>query len=361
MKNKILSTLVTFIAIGTLITGCGSTLKNEYISIEKYKGLEITELKPVEITDERVDAEIERLQHAHGQSTEVTDRPAEMGDTVILDFNGLKNGEPFEGNYAEGYTIMLGAGPITPGFDEAIVGHEVGEFTIEVTFPANYHMTELAGEPVTFDINLHSITAPGLPELNDDFAKEVSSTATTMDELRAEIKASHVDSSEASVRKELNEAIWEALAENTTIKKLPEDRVEQIKKQLWEHYESAAQAYELSIEAFLNDHMQTDKETLDAELQAEAEKRVLKELSATLIADKEKLVPSDEEYVEKMETAARENGFATAKDFANEHGEDFVKNIVLQEIVANFLLDHATMIPESETTATPTATVTPQQ
>ena len=353
MKNKILATLAIIGLTATLTTGCGA-INNDYISIKQYKGLEVVEVPSVEITDERIDEEIELLQQAHSTLIEVTDRSAKLGDTVVLDFKGLKDGEPFDGSDATEYTMMLGSSNLTPSFDEAIVGHEVGEFEIEVQFPINYHYEELAGETAVFEINLRNIETHDAPALDDDFAQSVSPTAKTMDELRAEIKNTHTENAQSNISQKQDEAIWDALAEQTTVKKYPQDRIDEIKKQLLRHYEETAIAYDIRLEVFIQDYMHTTKEELDVTLQEEAEKRVLKELSASLIAEKEKLIPSEEFLDEQLDELAGEYGFANGKDFAREHSEEFVKTIVSQRLVSAFLLDHAKLVPETQSTATPT-------
>lgn len=156
-----------------LVFKAAVTVKPE-VEISDYKGLEVTK-KSTEVTDEDVDAEIKKVQDRNSRLVTVEDRAAESGDVAVIDFEGFVDGVAFEGGKAEHYSLNLGAGQFIPGFEEQIVGHNIGEeFDITVTFPEDYQAEELAGKEAVFKIKLHELKKRELPEVDDEFVKDVS-------------------------------------------------------------------------------------------------------------------------------------------------------------------------------------------
>ena len=149
------------------------TVKPE-VEVEGYKGIEAEKVEYT-VTDEDVDAEIAKLQKRAGTTISVEDRPAQMGDNVVFDFEGFIDGVAFEGGKGEEFPLTLGSNQFIPGFEEQIAGHAIGEdFDVNVSFPENYHVDELKGKPAVFKCKIHQIKAVELPELDDEFAKDVS-------------------------------------------------------------------------------------------------------------------------------------------------------------------------------------------
>ena len=157
------------------------------VKIEGYKGLSVEKAEPV-ITDEDVEHELHHVQERNSRSVKVEDRPAEMGDSVVFDFEGFCDGVPFDGGKAENFDLKLGSSQFIPGFEEGMVGHSIGEeFDVNVVFPEEYHAENLAGKPAVFKVKIHEIKATELPELNDEFAKDVSEF-DTLDEYKEDIR-----------------------------------------------------------------------------------------------------------------------------------------------------------------------------
>ncbi len=156
--------------------------------IKDYKGIEYTPVS-LEVTPEDIDEEIKKVQKRNSRLVTVEDRPAENEDVAVIDFKGLLDGVPFDGGTAENYSLTLGSGAFIPGFEEQVVGHKAGEeFTIDVTFPEDYQADELKGKAVQFEIKLHEIKAHELPEVDEEFVKDVSEF-DTVDDYRADLKA----------------------------------------------------------------------------------------------------------------------------------------------------------------------------
>ena len=166
---------------------CDVTVKPE-VELGQYKGLTVEKVS-AEVTDTDVMLELEKVQRQNARKVEVTDRAAQLGDIANINYLGSVDGVPFDGGKAEGHELELGSHSFIEGFEDAIVGHNIGEeFDINVTFPEAYHAPELAGKPAVFAIKLNALTAKELPELNDAFAEDVSEFST-LDEYKADILA----------------------------------------------------------------------------------------------------------------------------------------------------------------------------
>jgi len=184
------------------------------VKVSDYFGLAVTRtISPV--TDAEVEAEINTVRERNSRETEVLGRAAEMGDTAVIDYEGFCDGVAFEGGKGESYALKLGSNTFIPGFEEQIVGKKIDEeFDVNVTFPTEYHSADLAGKEAVFKCKLHALNRVELPELDDDFAKDVSEF-DTMDEYRADLKAKiekrHADSADNAVAEKLMDALIEKM------------------------------------------------------------------------------------------------------------------------------------------------------
>lgn len=184
--------------------------------VTKYKGLEVTK-ETVEVTEEDITAEIDAVRKRNSRLLTVTDRAAQDGDDVVIDFEGFVDGIAFEGGKAEKYTLKLGSKTFIPGFEEQIVGKNTGdEFDITVNFPADYNAEKLAGKEAVFKIKLHEIKTTELPELDDDFVKDVSEF-NTVDEYKEDIKKKITERKEKVAENNLEESLIDELLANTNV------------------------------------------------------------------------------------------------------------------------------------------------
>jgi trigger factor len=182
------------------------------VTVDEYKGIEVTR-KVEEVKPAEVEAEIERVRQRNSRTVEITDRAAENGDMVVIDYSGSVDGVKFDGGTAEKQNLELGSGSFIPGFEEQVVGHAIGEsFDITVTFPAEYHAPDLAGKEAVFAITLHEIKKVELPELDDEFARDVSEF-DTLDEYKADIEAKIKSSKENQADQEVEGQLIDALIE----------------------------------------------------------------------------------------------------------------------------------------------------
>ena len=180
------------------------------VKVGDCKGIKVTKTVNA-VTDEMVDHEIGHMRERQARSINVDDRPAQNGDDVVIDFDGYKDGVPFEGGKAEKYSLKLGSGQFIPGFEDQVVGHSIGdEFDINVTFPEDYQAKELAGAAVVFKIKLHEIRMTEVPELDDDFVKDTTDF-NTVDELKADVRKHLEEHAEEHANADVEGAIMDAV------------------------------------------------------------------------------------------------------------------------------------------------------
>ncbi|MGN1304702.1 MAG: trigger factor [Oscillospiraceae bacterium] len=186
------------------------------VEIADYKGIAVKKTVD-EVTDEMIDKAIEALRDRNGRMVTVEDRAAENGDVAVIDFEGFKDGVAFDGGSEKNYELTLGSNQFIPGFEEQIVGKKPGEeFTINVTFPDNYQMKELAGQPTEFKIKLHELRAKELPELDDEFVKDATDF-DTLDELKADYRKKLEENAEKAAENAADNQLYEALIGKMTV------------------------------------------------------------------------------------------------------------------------------------------------
>lgn len=271
------------------------------IEIKDYKGIEI-EKSVKTVSDEDVDHEIGHLREKGMRIISVEDRAAQNGDDVIIDFEGFKDNVAFEGGKAEKFTLTLGSGQFIPGFEDQVVGHNVGdEFDINVTFPEDYGAKELAGAPVVFKIKLHEIKAKELPELDDEFVKD-QSEFDTVDELKADIRAKLEEAAQKSCEQEqegkiLDEVIAKVEGE------IPEIMFERRVDEMINELEQRLAPQGVSVDMYLQYTGQT-LDSLKTMYREQAEKQVKLRLALEKIAVLENIEVSDEETEEEFKKMA---------------------------------------------------------
>ena len=190
------------------------TVKPE-VKVKDYKGIKVTK-NVVTVSDEQVDAELNRMLERNARYVDVEGRPAQNGDIAEIDYEGFKDDVAFEGGKGEHYDLTLGSGSFIPGFEEQVCGHNVGdEFDVNVSFPEDYPSEELKGAPVVFKCKLHAIKSKELPAADDDFAKDVSEF-DTLDELKASIKDRLQKKADEDTDKQVEEQLVDVLIEEIT-------------------------------------------------------------------------------------------------------------------------------------------------
>ena len=267
------------------------TVKPE-VTLGQYKGLEAEKVS-AEVTDEDVMKELEKVQKQNARKIEVTDRPAQMGDVVNIDYVGSVDGVPFDGGKAEGHDLELGSHAFIEGFEEQLVGHSVGEeFDIQVKFPEVYHSAELAGKDAVFAIKINSITAKELPELNDAFAEDVSEFST-LDEYKADILAKLAADKTEKAKQLQNDKLLDVAVANCTME-VPQVMYDNKIDSMMREFEENIVRQGLSMDVYYQ-YMGTDEQAMRDTFKDTAYKSVDARLMLEAIAAAENLLISEEE------------------------------------------------------------------
>lgn len=280
------------------------------LTVTEYKGLKATR-KAVSIEDEAVDAEIEKVRERNARVLEISDRPAKNGDEVVFDFDGYVDGKSFDGGKAEKYSLKLGSGQFIPGFEEQIEGKSIGEeFDVNVTFPNEYHASELAAKPAVFKCKLHEIKESQLPELDDEFAKDVSEF-DTFAEYKASIKAKMEESANKAADAEVDEQLMNELIAKTE-GEIPEIMFENEIDAAIRDYEMRLRYSGLDLNTFLS-YTGKNMEQLREDFRPQAEKQVRSRLALEAIARAENLEATEEDIATEFTKIAEAYGIDVEK------------------------------------------------
>ncbi|MCQ2435518.1 MAG: trigger factor [Clostridia bacterium] len=275
------------------------------VTVKDYKGL-TAEKDSVEITDEAVENEINSTRERNARTVEITDRPAQNGDDVVFDFDGYVDGKQFDGGKAEKYTLRLGSGQFIPGFEDQMVGKNIGEnFDVNVVFPADYQEKTLAGKPAVFKCLIHEIKFNELPALDDEFVKDVSEF-DTVDEYRADVKAKLTERAEKNAGAKVDEQLANALIEKVE-GDIPEIMYANEAENEVRDYENRLRAQGLSLADFMKYTGQTE-ETLKNQFMPQAEKQVKMRLALEYIVKAENITATEDEINEEYQRIADQYG-----------------------------------------------------
>ncbi|AEP91818.1 MULTISPECIES: trigger factor [Bacillus] len=276
----------------SLIFTAKVTVKPE-VKLGEYKGLGI-EKDDTTVTDEDVQNELKALQERQAELVVKEEGAVEEGNTVVLDFEGFVDGEAFEGGKAENYSLEVGSGSFIPGFEDQLVGLEAGaEKDVEVTFPEEYHAEELAGKPAVFKVKIHEIKAKELPELDDEFAKDIDEEVETLAELTEKTKKRLEEAKENEADAKLREELVLKASENAEID-VPQAMVDTELDRMLKEFEQRLQMQGMNLELYTQFSGQ-DEAALKEQMKEDAEKRVKSNLTLEAIAKAENLEVSDEE------------------------------------------------------------------
>ena len=268
------------------------------VTIDGYKGIEV-ERNVAEVTDAEVDAQVEDARKRNARTIEITDRAAQMGDIANIDYEGFVDGVAFDGGKGAGHDLTLGSGQFIPGFEDQIVGKNIGEeFDVNVTFPEEYHAKDLAGKVAVFKTKLNGIKFEELPALDDEFAKDVSEF-DTLDEYKADIKSKMVKKNEAQADAAVDNALAEALMEKL-VAEIPEVMFEAETDNYVRDQETRMRQSGLDLQTYFK-YTGMTMDALRAQLRPQAEKQVKVRLALEKIASLEALTVSEDETNEEFQ------------------------------------------------------------
>ncbi|HHX37980.1 MAG TPA: trigger factor, partial [Clostridiaceae bacterium] len=262
------------------------------VQLGEYKGVEA--VKPLrEVSDDEVEAELKRIQERNSRMIPVDDRPAKEGDTVNINYEGLKDGVPFDGGTAEDHDLKLGSDSFIPGFEDQLIGTNPGdEVDVELSFPEDYHAADLAGQPVVFKVRVNSIKEEEMPELDDEFAKDVSEF-DTLDEYRDDLRRSLEERAESMADNAFEQNVILAVTDNASID-LPDVMIDNEVDQMYSQQANQMMGMGLSMEDYLGYLNQTEEE-FKGQLRSDAESRVRTSLVLEAIASVENFPVTDED------------------------------------------------------------------
>ena len=298
------------------------------IEIGDYKGLKAEKVKAV-VEDSEIDAQINSMAERNARMISVEDRAAKMGDTVVIDFEGFKDGVAFDGGKAEGHTLELGSGQFIPGFEEQLVDHNIGdEFDINVTFPEEYGAEDLAGKEAVFKIKLHEIKVRELPEIDDEFAKDVSEF-DTLDALKEDLKAKALERKSKAAEEEMENDLIQQVVDS--IKgEIPEAMYENQLNMSVEQFAYRLQSQGLNLETYLK-YTNASIEDFKASFRPQAEGQVKFRLALEKIVELEKIEATEEEINEQIEKMAKDYGMEAEQVKAAVPAEEISKDLAVNK------------------------------
>ncbi|GEL77434.1 trigger factor [Tenuibacillus multivorans] len=277
------------------------TVKPE-VELGDYKGLEVEE-KDTTVKDEDVEEELKSLQEKHAELVVKEEGEVENGDTVVIDFEGFLDGEAFEGGSAENHSLEVGSGSFIPGFEEQLIGHSAGEeFDVEVTFPEDYQAEDLAGKEATFKVKIHDIKTKELPDLDDEFAKDVDENVESLDELRQKTRERLEEEKKNDADVEKRESLVNQAADNAEMD-IPQAMVDTELDRMMQEFEQRLQMQGMTLDMYFQ-FSGHDEQALKEQMKEDAEKRVRTNLTLEAISDKEDLEVTEEDVQKELEDMA---------------------------------------------------------
>ncbi|MDY0405430.1 trigger factor [Virgibacillus sp. 179-BFC.A HS] len=314
------------------------TVKPE-VKLGEYKDLEVEE-EDTTVTDEDVDHEIEHQRQHHAELVVKEDGEVEEGDTVVIDFEGFMNDEAFEGGKGENFSLEIGSGQFIPGFEEQLIGKKAGEETeVNLTFPEDYHEESLKGQPAVFKVKIHEIKAKELPELDDEFAKDVDEEVESLDELKNKIRENLEKQKKQSAEDNKRTTLIEKASDNAEVD-IPDAMVETELDRMLNEFKQNLQMQGMTLEMYLQFAGQ-DESALREQMREDAKKRVKTNLTLEAIAEKEQLEASEADVEAELDKMA--NMYGVEKDQLIKMlggNTDMLKEDLKMQKAIDFLVEH---------------------
>ena len=305
----------------------------------EYKGLEVTKLS-TEVTDEEVEAQIQAELAKKAELEIKEDGAVEDGDTAVIDFEGFLGEEAFEGGKGEDYALEIGSGSFIPGFEEQLVGAKAGETKdVIVTFPEEYHAAELAGKEAKFVVTVHEIKTKVMPELNDDFAKEIDPEVESLDALRAKIKEQTAEQKKAESEGTLRDELVEKAAENAEME-IPQGMINTELDRMVQEFGQRLQMQGMNLELYFQFSGQNE-EALREQMTPDAENRVRVALTLEAIAKAENVQVTEEDITAELEAMATQFGMTVDQIKTALGGTAILENDIKTKKTVELLVDNA--------------------
>lgn len=303
------------------------------VTLGEYKGLKVDKV-PVEVTAEDVDAEIKRELERNARTVEVTDRSVQKDDMVTLDYEGFVDGEAFEGGKGTDYPLTIGSGAFIPGFEDQLIGAEIGqEMEVNVTFPEQYHSKELAGKEAVFKCTVHTIKEKELPELDDEFASDVSE-CETLAEYRQEVEKKLTERKQTQAREQIEDQAVDQAAENAQMD-IPQPMIDLQVRQMEDDMGYRLQMQGMTKEMYFQMTGLTE-DRMKQDMEAQAVKTIRTRLVLEAVAKAENIVVSEERLEEELKKMAETYGReveALKEQMGEKRIEEMKESIAVQDAI----------------------------
>ncbi|MCM1186498.1 MAG: trigger factor [Lachnoclostridium sp.] len=310
------------------------------VTLGKYKGIKVDKMD-VSVTDEDVDAEIEKERDRNARIISVEDRAVKDGDMTVIDFEGFMDDEAFEGGKGEGYPLTIGSNAFIPGFEAGLIGAELGkEIDVNVTFPEDYQEKSLAGKDAVFKCTVKEIKEKELPELDDEFAGEVSEF-DTLSEYKEDVKKKLEEKKAAEARDAKEEAVIDAIIEDAQME-IPDAMLETQQRQMVEEFAQRIQSQGLSMEQYMQFTGLTPTAMLE-QIKPQALKRIKSRLVLEAVVAAEKMTASEEEFEEEVKSMGETYRMEAdkVKELLGENGRKQVMDDICIRKAVEFVVDNA--------------------
>jgi len=316
------------------------------VSLGKYKGVEVDK-QDITVSEEEIDADIRREQEKNAVKNEITDRPVQDGDDIELDFEGFKDGVAFEGGRGLNYPLTIGSGSFIPGFEEQLIGANIGEeLEVHVTFPEEYQSEELAGQPAVFKCTVKKIIEKILPELDDEFADEVSEFST-MAEYREDVRKKITERKEraAQTAKE-NQAVEKVIADSHV--DIPEAMLKTQQEEMIRELEQQLMSQGISMDGYMQ-YLQTNREAMLENMKSDAEQRILYRLVVEAVAKAENIEATEEDYEARLQEMAEiyRRDIENIRTMFADRKDSLMEDLAVQKAIT-FIADNAVEVEKKE-------------
>lgn len=277
------------------------------VKLGDYKGMSVPK-QDTEVSDDDVNAELERKRQQQAELVLKEDKPAENGDTVVIDYEGSVDGKKFDGGSADNYSLVLGSGSFIPGFEDQLVGHKAGEdVDVNVTFPEDYHAKDLAGKDALFKVKIHEVKEKQLPELDDEFAKDVDEDVETLAELKDKVKKQLQDQKEAAAKAAIEDAAIEAAVANAETEEIPQAMLDDDTNRQLQQYLAGMQQQGINPQMYFQ-ITNTTEDDLRKQFADDAAKRVKTNLVLEAVVKDANLNATDEDVQNEIADLAKQYG-----------------------------------------------------
>jgi trigger factor len=348
--NKRAGVLTAVLTTAALLTACGGSKEylkdikaSDYVTLGNYMGIEAEAEEPT-VDDASVDAYLQYyILEPKATTEEVTDRAVQDGDVVNIDYAGYKDGVAFDGGTAQGFDLTIGSNTFIDGFEEGLIGANIGDtVSLNLTFPDPYpNNTDLAGQPVVFEVTINSISEEKVPELTDEFVQSLGiEDCSTEQELRDVIYNYFYESAVSQYTSTIEQTIQDTVMANCTFKEPPEEMVARMRQNIEDSMSAQAQSQSMTVTQYVSTYYGLDEDAYEDKLDEKALESAESYIMYQAIADVEGLEPTDDEIEEEVDERVETYGYESAEAYKESTDMEMLKEYVMKQKVLAFLKEN---------------------